>query len=201
MPALRRLLLAAAIVAALLPRTATASGGGAIYRVDATHSSVEFSITKWRVTRQTGIFRELDGTIRMADGRPESARVDIRVAAASIDTRNDGRDEVVRSEDFLDVERHPELMFRSRGIRRTGAASFAVTGDLTIRGVTRRITAPVTVLAIGEVPGMGEIASFETRFAVDRREFGVLGSRWSGGRAILGDEVRVALRIVARKGE
>lgn len=179
--------------------THAAASDVATYRIDQTHSSVEFSISKWHVTRQSGVFRELGGTIRMAPARPETARVEIRVDATSLDTRNATRDSVVRSEDFLDVDRHPHLAFRSTAVRRTGPAAFDVTGELTIRGVTRRVVAPVEVIAIGRVRGMGEIASFETTFIVDRREFGVLGSRWSGGRVILGDEVTVTLRIVARR--
>lgn len=192
----RTLFLIVALVA-----THAAASDVAVYRVDQTHSSVEFSISKWHVTRQSGVFRELGGTIRMTPARPETARVEIRVNAASLDTRNAGRDSVVRSGDFLDVERHPHLAFRSVGVRRTGPATFNVAGDLTIRGVTRRVVAPVEMIGIGPVPGLGEIASFQATFVVDRRDFGVLGTRWSGGRAILGDEVTVTLRIVARKVE
>lgn len=181
-----------------LAHVASASAA-AVYRVDPTHSSVEFSISKWTVTRQTGTFRSFEGTIRMAPDRPETARVEIRVAAASLDTRNETRDAVVRSDDFLDVASHPHILFRSRAIRADGPDSYGVTGDLTIRGVTRRIVAPVRMIGIEAVPRVGELASFETTFLLDRRDFNVLGTRWSGGSAILGDEVTVRLRIVARR--
>lgn len=171
----------------------------ALYRVDSTHSSVEFSITKWAVTRQYGSFRELDGTIRMTAECPEAAEVEIRVRAASLDTRNSNRDRVVQSDDFLGVESYPYLIFRSEEVRRNGAGVFEVVGDLTIRGVTRRIVAPVRFLGVAEVAGLGELISFETQFVVNRRDFGVLGTRWSGGKAILGDEVDVRLTVAARK--
>ncbi|MFN2239013.1 MAG: YceI family protein [Thermoanaerobaculia bacterium] len=181
-----------------LVHSASASGG-AVYQVDATHSSVEFSISKWTVTVQTGTFRSLGGTIRMDPDRPETARVEIRIAASSLDTRNENRDAAVRSDDFLDVANHPFIIFRSSAIRAEGPGSYGVTGDLTIRGVTRRIVAPVRMIGIEAVPGVGELASFETTFHLDRRDFNVLGTRWSGGSAILGDEVTVRLRIVARR--
>jgi polyisoprenoid-binding protein YceI len=188
------------VLTALSPLVHVASASGAaVYRVDPTHSSVEFSISKWTVTRQTGTFRSFGGTIRMAPDRPETARVEIRVAAASLDTRNEDRDAAVRSDDFLDVANHPFIIFRSRAIRADGPGSYFVTGDLTIRGVMRRIVAPVTVIGIEAVPGVGELASFEATFDLDRRDFNVLGTRWSGGSAILGNEVTVRLRIVARK--
>lgn len=189
----------AIVVALLILATASAHADPAHYRVDATHSNVELSISKWAVTRQEGIFRDLNGLIRMDPQDPESATVQIRIRTSSIDTRNDTRDRVVRSDDFLDVDRYPEMTFRSTRIRRTGSGTFDVTGDLTIRGVTRRITAPVRLLGVQRVEGLGEIVAFETAFVVNRREFGVLGSRWSGGRTILGDEVRVRLSITARR--
>lgn len=167
--------------------------------VDATHSSVEFSISKWTVTRQHGIFRDIEGTVQLDQKNPESAAVDIRVRTASLDTRNSTRDQVVRSDDFLDVERHPYITFRSTRIRRDGAGTYHVAGDLTIRGVTKRFTAPVQFLGVHRNRDFGELASFETEFVVNRRDFGVLGSRWSGGQAILGDEVSVRLSIVARR--
>lgn len=175
------------------------SAGAVVYRVDSTHSSVDFSIMKWVVTRQVGSFRQIEGTIRMAPDCPESAEVEIRVHAASLDTRNSGRDRVVRSDDFLDVEAHPYLTFSSVAVRRNQAGSFDVEGNLTIRGVTRRIITPVQMAGVTEVKGFGELLSFEAAFTVDRRDFGVLGTRWSGGKTILGDEVEVRLTVTARR--
>jgi polyisoprenoid-binding protein YceI len=167
--------------------------------VDATHSHVEFSISKWTVTRQQGIFRDLEGVIRMDPGEPERASVEIRVRAASLDTRNATRDRVVRSDDFLDVKRHPWITFRSTRLERDENGGFEVTGDLTIRGVTRNLTAPVQFTGVHRDRNVGELAAFESEFTVNRRDFGVLGSRWSGGQAILGDEVAVRLAITARR--
>lgn len=195
----RLLLLAGLALFSGAPLLGSDSSEPAVYRVDSTHSSVEFSIAKWVVTRQYGSFRELDGTIRMATQNPEAAEVMIRIDAASLDTRNSGRDRVVRSDDFLDVEAHPYLIFRSKEIRRTGSGSFDVAGNLTIRGVTRRIVAPVRFLGVTDDAGRGQLISFETEFVVNRRDFGVLGTRWSGGKAILGDEVNVRLTVAARR--
>lgn len=170
-----------------------------VYRVDSTHSSVDFSIMKWVITRQVGSFRQIEGTIRMASDCPESAEVEIRVDAASLDTRNSGRDRVVRSEDFLDVEAHPYITFRSVDVRRNRNGSFDVEGDLTIRGVTRRIITPVQLAGVADLSGFGELISFDTSFVVDRSDFGVLGTRWSGGKAILEDEVEVRLTVTANR--
>ena len=76
-----------------------------------------------------------------------------------------------------------------------------MTGDLTIRGVTQRITIPVVVLGVTPVPGTGTMADFESRFTIDRTAFGVNGTRWSGGRLSLSREVEIELRIAATATE
>jgi polyisoprenoid-binding protein YceI len=194
-------LLSVLALAGCLTSAAQASPDPVVYRVNPTLSTVEFSLSKWTVTRQVGLFRALEGTIALPPDRPEGAAVDIRVDAASLDTRNETRDDVVRSEDFLHVSAHRFIRFRSTSVRRNGSGSFDVTGDLTLRGVTRRIVAPVRFLGITRADGLGELAAFETSFVIDRRDFGVLGSRWSGGRAILGDEVTVHLAITALRAD
>ena len=76
-----------------------------------------------------------------------------------------------------------------------GSDSFDVTGDLTIHAVTHRITVPVKLLGLTTVPNVGELAGFGTIFTLDRTDYGVLGSRWSGGKLLLGKEVTIYLRI------
>jgi polyisoprenoid-binding protein YceI len=87
---------------------------------------------------------------------------------------------VLRSDDFFDVEKFPTLSFRSTSVKATGEESFDVEGDLTIHGVTKRITLTVKVIGARVMPGIGDLAGFETTFKIDRRDFGALGSRWSG---------------------
>jgi len=104
----------------------------------------------------------------------------VTVQAASLDTRAPGRDKVLRSDDFFDVEKFPTLSFRSMGVKAAGKESYDVEGDLTIHGMTKRVTVPVKVIGVRAMPGIGDFAGFETTFNIDRRDFGVLGSRWSG---------------------
>jgi len=86
----------------------------------------------------------------------------------------------LRSDDFFDVEKYPTLSFRSTKITSTGKDSYDVQGDLIIHGVTKRITVPVQTIGVRAMPGTGDFAGFETTFNIDRRYFGVLGSRGSG---------------------
>ena len=112
---------------------------------------------------------------------------------ASIDTKNDSRDDTLRSPDFLHAEKHPRMTFRSTRIVPRGKTAADVTGDLTIRGVTKQVTVPVKL--IGVSPDRKR-AGFETEFTIDRRLFGVNGSRWSQhAPGVLGTDVKI--RIIA----
>ena len=97
---------------------------------------VGFSVRHVMVSRTKGSFSDVAGTIVIAEDPLESS-VEVEIAAASIDTRDEKRDEHLRSADFLDVENHPALSYRSRAVQPTGKGRWTVEGDLTVRGVTR----------------------------------------------------------------
>jgi len=152
------------------------------YRVEPTYAHVSFTVTKWVVFKEEGSFKDVDGMITFDPENPSASRVEIIIKAASIDTNNRYRDETLRSEDFFAADRFPTLRFVSAGVMSRGGDHFEVTGDLTIRDVTRRITVPVKLLGITREPKIGELAGFESTFTINRKDFGVLGARWSSGR-------------------
>jgi polyisoprenoid-binding protein YceI len=164
------------------------------YEVSHLFSNVSFSIMKF-FFKEEGGFRDYSGDISYDPDHPESSSVKILIQAGSIDTRIDGRDRVLRSDDFLDVERYPSLTFASTAVVPESGGMLNVTGDLTIRGVTRQITVPVKLLGTKTMQGYGEFAGFDAVFTIDRTEFGVNGSRWSGGNLILSKEVTIHLAI------
>ena len=185
---MRRVLIALTLVLAL-------AAEGKTYRVEPVNGTVAFSVMKWGVIREEGSFRNFVATIVYDPRDIAASRVAFTIDAKSIDTKNDNRDETLRSEDFLDVRRHPRLTFRSTRVVPAGKNVAHVTGDLTIRGVTRQITIPVRLTGMASRKG-GDLAAFETSFVIDRRQFGVDGARWSSGApGILGNEV--SIRIVA----
>lgn len=175
---------------------ATAAAAATTFRVDPTNATIGFSVMKWGVLLEEGEFREFTGTIILDDAQPERSRVNFRVRSSSIDTKNSRRDDTLRSPDFIDAKRHPELSFQSTRVVPTSANTAKVTGRLTIRGVTREITIPIRLLGRRYERGVGHIAAFETGFDIDRRHFGVLGARWSGqAPGVLGNTI--SIRIVA----
>jgi polyisoprenoid-binding protein YceI len=184
------------IALALILLTCCTAIEGKSYRFEPVNGTVSFSVMKWGVFREEGVFRDFTATIAFDPKNAAASRVDFVIDTDSIDTKNDGRDSTLRSPDFLDVSRHPRMTFRSVRVVPTGKQTANVTGDLTIRGVTRRITVPVRLTGMVSRNGKPDLAAFETTFKIDRRDFGVNGSRWSSGApGVLGTEVDI--RIVA----
>ncbi|MGH2723735.1 MAG: YceI family protein [Actinomycetota bacterium] len=159
---------------------------------------VEFVARYLEVGRLRGRFRGVTGHMVVAE-RPEDSRLEVAIAAASIDTGIRLLDRVLRTGPFLNVRRHPWLRFRSREVARTGQTNLRVTGDLTVRTVTRPVTLDVDYR--GLAPGAGAArARFAARAEVDRVAFGF---GWSHilGVPLSGRGVRVELEVEAWPGE
>lgn len=165
------------------------------YKVSKSYTTLSFTATKWMVFKEEGLFQNFSGTISYDPQNPASNAIDLSVESSSLDTRNKGRDDVLRSDDFFDVKKYPTLSFRSSGVAPADGNDLSVTGDLTIHGVTKRITVPVHIIGARVMPGIGDFAGFETTFTVDRRDYGVLGTRWSGNSMAIDPIVTIRLII------
>jgi polyisoprenoid-binding protein YceI len=201
---MRTIRIAAAItVLAALPLTthagrrttpAASQSEAKVYVVSKSYTTLSFTATKWMVFKEEGLFQDFSGTLTYSSQDPTKCKIEVTVQAASLDTRAPGRDKVLRSDDFFDVEKYPTLSFRSTKVTSTGKDSYDVEGDLTIHGVTKRIAVPVKVIGVRVMPGIGDFAGFETTFNIDRRDFGVLGSHWSGNTMAI--DPTVALHLI-----
>jgi polyisoprenoid-binding protein YceI len=176
-------------------RAAAAPAGRFVVR--AADSYVGYRIQKFGVVPVRGRFAQVAGEIVVDPARPERSRAEVRVPLRSLESGDPARTETLLSEDFFDARRHPEMRFASERVARGPQGGWLVSGGLTIRGVTRTVTVPVELHAGGGAES--SLAVFSTRFTVDRRDFGVLGARWSEGRAILAHEVEIDLALTARK--
>ena len=161
-------------------------------------SNVGFSITEFGVMKQDGSFRDFSGEIFYDPAHPERSRVSFVVQVDSIDARSQHREAALRSDDFFDTQRFPTMTFTSTSVAALPDKSLQITGDITIRGVTRRITFPARYLGITQINDHQSFAGFTTTFTLDRTEFGVNGARWQGGRLLLSKEVTITLAIGAR---
>lgn len=117
--------------------------GTATWQIDPAHSRVEFAVKHLVISTVKGRFADLEGSVTVEYDDPTSTQIDVTIAAESIDTRVDKRDDHLRSEDFLHAERFPSLRFRSTRLERTGDDELRVKGDLTIRDVTREVVLEV----------------------------------------------------------
>ena len=141
------------------------------WEIDPAHSELSFVARYLMVTKVRGGFTEFSGTLHIAEA-PEESWVEVTIKAASIDTGTPDRDKHLRSADFLDVERFPELRFRSTKVELIGGTGLKVSGDLTIRDVTKPVVLDAEFQGIAKDPWGGTRAAFSATTEIDREEFG-----------------------------
>ncbi|MDP6039019.1 MAG: YceI family protein, partial [Candidatus Latescibacteria bacterium] len=150
----------------------TETGFAEMYQIDSAHSTIGFSI-KHLVSRTSGRFNRFDGRINYDPAAPEATTLEATIQGNSIDTGNQRRDDHLRNPDFFEVEMYPTITFKSTSAKTEGE-QVLVTGDLTIHGVTKSVTLPVTVLGIGKHPSRGTpLAGFETEIKLLCSDYGV----------------------------
>ena len=144
-----------------------------VWEFDPAHSSITIIARHMVVTKVRGQLGTLSGSIHVAD-KPEDSWVEVRVDAASVDTRNETRDQHLRSPDFLHVEQFPTITFRSTKVELLGGPALRVTGDLSIRGVTKPLVLNGEFLGIAKNPWGKTVAAFAATGEIDREEFGMI---------------------------
>jgi polyisoprenoid-binding protein YceI len=161
--------------------------------VDPAHTNVEFSVRHLMIATVKGRFADVQGTIVLDETDPAKSVIDVTIGAGSIDTRMPQRDEHLRSADFFDVEKHPTLTFKSREVVADGE-DFKVTGDLTIRGITREVVLDVVSHGRQADPWGGQRAGFEARGKIKRSEYGLTWNQaLETGGVMVGDDVKIAI--------
>ena len=168
------------------------------YTFDKVHSDVSFQIRHF-LSKVRGRFTDYDGTIVADRAKPEASSVDFTIKATSINTDNENRDKDLRSADFFEVEKYPDITFKSTKVTPKGQDRYDVTGNLTMHGVTKEVTLPVTFLGTVNT-GRGEKAGFETSITLNRKDFGIVWNRvLDTGGTTLGDDVIVSINVEANK--
>jgi polyisoprenoid-binding protein YceI len=142
------------------------------WELDVAHTNLMFVARYMMLTKVRGRCNTFQGTIHVAE-RPEDSWAELTIDAASIDTDNEMRDNHLRSADFLDLENHPNITFRSTKVELLGDNELRVTGDLTIRGVTHEATLDTEYLGAEKDPWGKTRIGFAAKTEVDREEFGV----------------------------
>ncbi|MFP5245753.1 MAG: YceI family protein [Thermoanaerobaculia bacterium] len=173
------------------------------WQIDPAHTSVEFAVKHMMFTTVRGRFKDVKGTIEADEQNPDHSRVTVEIAAASLDTGVADRDAHLRSADFLDVENHPTITFRSKrveGAHKREGDKFRLTGDLTIRGTTMEVTLDCVFEGTGKDPWGGIRAGSRAEGRIDRREWGL---KWNQaletGGVLVANEVRIEIEVQAVK--
>jgi polyisoprenoid-binding protein YceI len=166
------------------------------WRVDPAHTRAEFAVKHLMITTVRGHFSDVDGTVREDSADPTRSSIEVSIKVASLDTGVDQRDAHLRSPDFFDAEQFPSLTFRSTRIVPAGEDKLQVTGDLTIKGVTKSVVLDVTEEGRGGDPWGGQRAGFSATGKIDRRDFGLNYNQAleTGGWAV-GHDVKINLDV------
>ena len=168
------------------------------FAIDPNHSEVSFQI-RHLVSQVRGRFNEFSGAVQLDPKNLPASSVEFHIKTASIDTNVADRDKHLRSADFFDAEKYPEITFKSESIQPAGKDKYNVTGTLTMHGVSKKVTLPVTYGGQVKVGGSTR-AGFQTETTLDRKDYGIIWNKaLDAGGAMLGDDVSVSINLEALK--
>jgi len=174
-----------------------ASAGTTTYQIDPRHSSAGFGVTHLMISTVRGEFHGVTGTVVVDDSDVSKSSVNVTIDATSVDTREPDRDKHLKSEAFFDVAKYPAITFQSTKVERNNDGSLKVTGDLTIRGVTKTavLTATLPKPPIKDPWGLQRTAASATT-KINRQDFGVAwNQKLDGGGVVVGDDVNITLDV------
>lgn len=168
------------------------------WTIDPTHSVVEFAVKHLMFSTVKGRFPIVSGAVVLNDADLSASSVTADIDAASIHTGESARDAHLRSADFLDVEQHPTISFRSTGVVPRRGNTFVIVGDLTLRGATREVSLEGELLGTGVDPWGGQRAGFTAATTINRKDFGLTWNQaLEAGGVLVSDQVKITLEIQA----
>jgi polyisoprenoid-binding protein YceI len=191
---MKRLLSLSAVL--LLAATAAVAD---TYNVDKTHSEASFRV-KHMFSKVQGKFTDFSGTVHWDKGDLAKSDVQFTLKSATVNTENDQRDKHLKTDDFFNAEKCPDITFKSSKIAATSKDTFAVTGTLTMHCISKEITLPVKFLGEGKDPWGGTRAGFETGTVLNRKDFAMNWNKsLDSGGFLLGDDVEVSISLETQK--
>ncbi|MCG8608005.1 YceI family protein [bacterium] len=166
------------------------------YAIDVSHSHVGFAVKHMVITNTKGEFNDFSGTIVLNESDITKSSVELVIKTASIDTDNERRDNHLKSGDFFEVEKYPEITFKSTSVKKSGDG-YVLTGALTIKDVTKEVSFPFEL--VGPVQGRrGKLIGAAASLMINRQDYGVSWSRTlDNGGLVVADNVKIELEIEA----
>src|SRR3954468_12346302 len=170
------------------------------YTLDPSHTRIGFVARHAMVTKVRGSFNEFEGTAVVDDTNPADSSVRVTIDAASIDTRDAQRDEHLRTNDFLALEQYPQITFVSTDIRQVDETTFEVSGDLTIKDVTNRITVAFEFEGAAQDPFGNQRIGFDGSVTISRKDYGITwNAALETGGVLVGDKIVLEFEVSAIK--
>lgn len=192
---LQRLRIATLLIAAAAATASTPLLAADTYAIDKNHSDVTFQVRHF-ASKVHGRFADFGGAIEADTAKPETSSVAFSIKATSVDTNTADRDNHLRSADFFDVAKFPEITFKSSRVVPAGKDKYNVTGTLTMHGVSKEVTLPVTYLGSMKDPSGKERASFELSTKLNRKDYGINWNKaLDSGGFMLSDDVDVTISL------
>jgi polyisoprenoid-binding protein YceI len=168
------------------------------WTIDPAHSSVEFAVKHMMFSTAKGRFSDVKGTITLDEQELANSSVEVEIAVASIDTRDEGRDTHLRGPDFFDTETFPTAAFRSTRVESTGGDDLRIAGTLRIRDVSKDVVLDATFNGRGTSPFGPQVVGYSAATTINRKDFGL---NWNAaletGGVLVGEEVRISIEIEA----
>lgn len=181
------------MTATTIPSTLTGT-----YAIDPAHSRIGFVARHAMVSKVRGSFDDFSGSGHFDTDDPGRSSLELTISAASVDTRNADRDAHLRGADFFDVERYPTITFRAAAVEQIDTTRFRVTGDLTIKGVTRPVTVDLGYTGAAVDPFGNQRIGFEGGATVNRKDWGLTWNRaLEAGGVLVGEKVQLEIEVSA----
>ncbi|MFI9269548.1 YceI family protein [Kitasatospora sp. NPDC052896] len=172
------------------------------YTVDPAHSRLGFTVRHAMVTNVRGEFTDYEGRLHLDGGNPAASSAELVIKVASVDTKNEQRDGHLRTGDFFAAESHPEITFRSTRTERLDSDSYRMTGELTIKSVTRPVVLDLEFTGTATDPYGIERVGFEGSATVDRTDFGLTyNAALETGGVLIGERVKLSFDISAVRAQ
>jgi polyisoprenoid-binding protein YceI len=169
------------------------------YEIDLAHSYAGFSVRHLVISNTKGSFTDFSGMIKYDEEDIRNSTAEVMIRTASIDTDNEDRDKHLKSTDFFDVEKFPEISFKSTKVEKTEDGNI-LHGNLTMRGVTKEIAIPFEILGKAKDPWGNDRIAFEGHTKLDRKDFGITWNKtMDAGGLVVGNEVKIELQVEAVK--
>jgi polyisoprenoid-binding protein YceI len=168
------------------------------WTIDPSHSGVHFSVRHMVVSKVRGRFPKFEGTVSFDEAAPAAGSVSVKIETASIDTGDAKRDGHLRSPDFFDAEKYPEITFRSTKVQPSGGKRYRVTGELSIHGVAKEVVLDAELLGAAKDPWGNQRIGFSASTSIDRKDYGL---NWNqlleAGGMLVGEKVEIELEVEA----